>query len=78
MTEQSDWNTQFQANLEAMRVRMEDHFENQARLNADLRTRQATQSQQLDQLVDLAEITLNSIVALRDEFRQHRSDNHGA
>lgn len=70
-----------EAALEAMQQRMEQfdrYFENQATLNADLRARQQIQSQHIDQLIEVAELTLNSVPGLREEFRQHRSDSHGA
>ncbi len=56
----------------------DQEFDRQMQLNAEFRTRQEIQSQQLDQLIDIAELTLNSVQSLRDGFNQHRSDGHGA
>lgn len=57
---------------------MQQYVDSQSALNAELRVRQEIQSQQIDGLIQVAEATLNSVQQLRDEFRQHRSDNHGA
>lgn len=74
-----------EAVLEAMlqqmqqdREQRQQEYENQMRLNADVRTRQELQGQQIGGLIEVAETTLNSIQQLRDEFNQHRSDGHGA
>ncbi|MBE9013858.1 hypothetical protein IQ250_27085 [Pseudanabaenaceae cyanobacterium LEGE 13415] len=76
MTQSGDWHDRFQADLEAMRLRMEeadrraaefdrrmeDYFENQARLNADLRTRQELQQQE-------SQLQQQEIQALQEERR---------
>lgn len=68
----------FEAQGEQQRQQFQQYIDSQAALNADLRVRQEIQSRQIDGLIEVAEITLNSVQSLRSEFNQHRSDGHGA
>jgi hypothetical protein len=75
MTQSSDWHDRFQADLEAMRQRMEeadrrmeDYFENQARLNADMRTRQEIQQQEIQALQEASRLELHQIQAMRENL----------
>lgn len=54
------------------------YFDNQFRLNAELRTKQELQSQDITNLVVASENLLGAVQTMIDEFRQHRSDGHGA
>lgn len=47
MTQSNDWHDRFQERLDSMQRRMEDHYENEMRLLAELRTRQVIQQQEI-------------------------------
>jgi uncharacterized membrane-anchored protein YhcB (DUF1043 family) len=63
------WHERFQQRLDAFQQRISQHFETEMRLLAELGTRQKSQLQQM-------ELLSQSIKAMTEEFRQHRSDEH--
>lgn len=58
--------------------RIERQLEAQLQVNADIRTKQELQSQDITNLVTASENLLGAVQTMVDEFRQHRSDGHGA
>ncbi|MER3434224.1 MAG: hypothetical protein C4288_12555 [Leptolyngbya sp. ERB_1_1] len=72
--------------------RRDQEFERQLQMNAEFRTRQEIQSRQISELREANTIALersqiqseniellaNMVQAMVEEFRQHRSDGHGA
>ncbi|NDJ17092.1 hypothetical protein [Myxacorys almedinensis] len=58
--------------------RMDQEFDHQMQLNAELRTRQELQSQNITNLITVSENLLEAVQMMTSEFRQHRSDGHGA